>query len=56
MKICKLCNRLYETIWSKCDDCKNGKIIYTDGNICFVCKEKRIHKSDIWKSTCNRCY
>ena len=56
MKICKFCNQEYFSVWSKCDDCRNGKIIYTDGCICFICKEKRIHRSEIFKAKCNLCY
>lgn len=55
-KICKLCNQEYLSIWSKCDDCKDGQIIYNDGHICFACSERRIHYTEIFKYKCNKCY
>jgi len=57
MKICVFCNNEYESIWNKCDDCKYGESIYTDGKRCFLCKELKIHKKQSkWKSYCNKCY
>ena len=57
LKICKFCNKKYETIWNKCDDCRDGKIIYHDGKICDSCEEQRIHRLEKgFKYCCNKCY
>ena len=56
MKICKFCKKEYQTIWSKCENCLDGSVIYHHGVACFICEETRIHPSELYKGTCNRCY
>lgn len=55
MTICIICNKNFFTVWSKCNKC-DGKIIYTDSNICFICKERRILPPKQFNGICNKCY
>jgi len=55
--ICRYCKKVNLSVFTKCNSCRLGNTIFSNGKTCYACNEKRIPiENEEWQSYCNRCF